>query len=134
MYRSDSRIEIDGEDINGSTSCVFILEEHIGAAPQSNILRGLKTGLSVLTIMALVNTVPTGEAVARDNAAPSAVIEKGVGQITYQVFAEALEDRMSDDEFSKAMAALENIWNTCPEDLPRDLSARHDQYLFGTKG
>lgn len=55
------------------------------------------------------------------------------GRVSYQVLTEVLGDKMSDDEFNKAMAALEDIWNSCPKDLPKDLSQKHDQYLFGEK-
>jgi hypothetical protein len=55
------------------------------------------------------------------------------GHVSYHVLTEVLEDKMSDDEFNKAMAALEDIWNSCPKDFPRDLSQKHDQYLFGVK-
>lgn len=53
--------------------------------------------------------------------------------VSYQVLANTREDKMSDDEFNKAMAALEDIWNSCPKDLPKDLSKKHDQYLFGER-
>lgn len=46
---------------------------------------------------------------------------------------EGLDDKMSDGEFNKAMAALEDIWSVCPADLPKDLSTKHDYYLFGEK-
>lgn len=55
------------------------------------------------------------------------------GHVSCQVLTEALEDKMSDDEFNKAMAALEDIWNSCPKDFSRDLFQKHDQYLFGVK-
>ncbi|MEK6591132.1 MAG: hypothetical protein AABZ11_10695 [Nitrospinota bacterium] len=62
------------------------------------------------------------------------VVEKGKGLKSYHVSAEALtDDRMSDDEFNKSMAALENIWSVCPTDLPKDLSKKHDHYLFGNR-
>lgn len=46
---------------------------------------------------------------------------------------EGLDDKMSDDEFNKAMAALKDIWNACSTNLPKDLSTKHDYYLFGKK-
>ncbi|MBF0554077.1 MAG: hypothetical protein HQK96_05890 [Nitrospirae bacterium] len=48
--------------------------------------------------------------------------------------AEAIDDRLDDNEFGKVMAALESIWRSCPEDLPADLSKEHDYYLIGTEG
>lgn len=39
------------------------------------------------------------------------------------------EERMTDEEFKKVMQALEEIWSVCPENLPEDLSTRHDYYL-----
>lgn len=134
MYRSDLRIEIDGEDVSCSFSSALTLEEHVGITPQWNILRGLKTGLSMVAIISLVNTVPTGDTQARIKAAPSALVEKGEGRISYGILAETVADRMSDDEFDKSMTALEDIWRACPEDLPKDLSLKHDYYLFGAKG
>jgi len=35
------------------------------------------------------------------------------------------DDKMSDDEFSRAMAALEVIWKVC-QDLPDNLAEKHD--------
>jgi hypothetical protein len=134
MNRSDLRIKIDGEDISSSASYAFMVEDYIGTVPQWNIVRGLKTGLSLLTIMTLVNTVPIGDAFAKTKSTPSAIIERGEDRTSYGILAEALDDRMTDDEFNKAMAALADIWRACPEDLPKDLSARHDHYLSGAKG
>jgi hypothetical protein len=134
MYRSDLRIEIDGEDVSSSASFELTFEEHVGITPQWNILRGLKTGLSMVAIVTLVNTVPIGDAQARIKAAPSALVEKGEGRISYGILAETIEDRMTDDEFNRAMAALEDIWRVCPKDLPKDFSLKHDYYLFGAKG
>ena len=62
---------------------------------------------------------------------PLIIVEKTENYILYQVLAEVLEDKMSEDEFNKAMTALENIWSACPADLPKDLSAKHDHYLGG---
>jgi len=62
------------------------------------------------------------------------VVEKGEGFKSYHVLAEALaDDKMTNDEFNKAMAALENIWSVCPADLPKDLSTKHNHYLFGER-
>jgi hypothetical protein len=134
MYRSDLRIEIDGEDVSSSASFASTFEEHIGISPQWDILCRLKTGLAMMAIVTLVNTVPIGDAQEKIKAAPSAIVEKGEGRISYEILAEPLEDRMTDDEFNKSMAALEDIWHACPKDLPKDLSLKHDYYLFGTRG
>lgn len=55
---------------------------------------------------------------------------------SYQVVStkDIARDRMSDDDFKKAMAALEDIWDVCPPDAPKDLSINHDRYLYGKKG
>jgi hypothetical protein len=77
----------------------------------------------MLAILTLTNTVPIEDAFAKTKAAPSETT------VSYKVLAEALEDKMTDDEFNKAMAALKDIWKICPEDFPKDLSTKHDQYL-----
>jgi hypothetical protein len=62
------------------------------------------------------------------------LIEKVEDFKSYHVLAKALaDDEMTNDEFNKAMAALENIWSVCPADLPKDLSAKHNHYLFGDR-
>lgn len=132
MYRSNFIIGIDGEDTINSASCAYLHKEQIGMVPQMYFLKGLKTGISMLTILTLANTIPVDDALAKIKAAPSAVIEKTEGPV-YQVLAEAIEDKMSDDEFNKAMAALKEIWSVCPADLPKDLSTTHDYYLFSEK-
>lgn len=133
MYRSNLIIGIDGEDTINSTSCDGLHKEQIGMVPQMYFLKGLKTGISMLTILTLANTIPVDDALAKTKAAPSAVIEKTEGPV-YQVLAEAIiEDKMSDDEFNKAMTALKEIWSACPADLPKDLSTKHDYYLFSEK-
>lgn len=133
MYRSNLIIGIDGEDTINSASCDYLHKEQIGTVPQMYFLKGLKTGISMLTILTLANTIPVDDALAKIKAAPSAVIEKTEGPV-YQVLAEAIiEDKMSDDEFNKAMTALKEIWSACPADLPKDLSTKHDYYLFSEK-
>lgn len=134
MYRSDLRIEIYGEDVSSSASFALTFDEHVGFLPQWNILRSLKTGLSIVAIATLVNTVPIGETQSKIKAAPSAIVEKAEARVSYGALAETIEDKMTDDEFNKAIAALEDIWHACPENLPSDLSAKHDNYLFGIKG
>lgn len=133
MYRSNLNIGIDGEDPINSASCEYMHMEQIDKVPQMYFLRGLRSGISMLTLIAMINTIPTEDVHATISAAPSAIVEKGDGLISYQVLVEALDDKMSDDEFNKAMAALNNIWSVCPADLPRDLSIKHDYYLFGEK-
>lgn len=73
------------------------------------------------------------DAPAKTKNLSSSIVEKTEGTVSYQFFAEALEDKMSDDEFNKAMAALKDIWSVCPEDLPKDLSTKHDYYMFRKK-
>ncbi len=124
MYRSNLIIGIDGEDTINSTSCESMHKEQDYILPQMYFGRGLKTGISsALAILTLANTVPIEDAFAKAKAAPSAI------NVSYQVLAEALEDKMTDEEFNKAMAALNDIWRVCPEDLPKDLSTKHDHYL-----
>ncbi len=122
-------IGIDGEDTINSASCEYMHKEQIGILPQMYFPRGLKTGISMLAILTLTNTVLIDDAFAKAKATPSAIIEKAEGTVSYQVFAESLEDKMTDDEFDKAMATLKEIWRLCPEDLPKDLSTKHDHYL-----
>ncbi len=129
MYRSNLMIGIDGEDTINSASCEYMHKEQIGILPQMYFPRGLKTGISMLAILTLTNTVLIDDAFAKAKATPSAIIEKAEGTVSYQVFAESLEDKMTDDEFDKAMATLKEIWRLCPEDLPKDLSTKHDHYL-----
>lgn len=131
MYRSNLTIVIHGEDTISSASCEYMHKEQIGPVPPMYFPRGLKTGVSMLVILSLANTVPVEDVVAKMQAAPSAIVEKTENYILYQVLAEVLEDKMSEDEFNKAMTALENIWSACPADLPKDLSAKHDHYLGG---
>lgn len=50
-----------------------------------------------------------------------------------KISAEMAEDKMSDDEFNKAMVALNDIWSACPADPPKDLSMNHDSYFFREK-
>ncbi|HHT9138874.1 MAG TPA: hypothetical protein ACFYEK_16725 [Candidatus Wunengus sp. YC60] len=80
-----------------------------------------------------LNKKPIEDALAKTKITPSVIQEKTEGQVSSQVSAEALDDTMSNDEFNKAMAALNNIWSVCPAGLPKDLSAKHDDYLFGEK-
>ena len=129
MYRSNLMIGIDGEDTINSASCEYMHKEQIGILPQMYFFRGLKTGISMLAILTLANTVLIDDALANTKATPSAIIEKAEGTVSYQVLAESLEDKMTDDEFNTAMAALKDIWRLCPEDLPKDLSTKHDHYL-----
>lgn len=129
MYRSNLMIGIDGEDTINSASCEDMHKEQIGILPQMYFPRGLKTGISMLAILTLTNTVLIDDAFAKAKATPSAIIEKAEGTVSYQAFAESLEDKMTDDEFDKAMATLKEIWRLCPEDLPEDLSTKHDHYL-----
>lgn len=129
MYRSNLMIGIDGEDTINSASCEYMHKEQISILPQMYFPRGLKTGISMLAILTLANTVLIDDAFAKTKATPSAMIEKAEGNVSYQVFAESLEDKMTDDEFNKAMAALKEIWRLCPEGLPTDLSTKHDHYL-----
>ena len=129
MYRSNLMIGIDGEDTINSASCEYMHKEQIGILPQMYFPRGLKTGISMLAILTLTNTVLIDDAFAKAKATPSAIIEKAEGTVSYQVLAESLEDKMTDDEFNTAMAALKDIWRLCPEDLPKDLSTKHDHYL-----
>jgi len=129
MYRSNLVIGIDREDTINSASCEYMHKEQIGVVPPMYFLRGLKTGISTLMILSIVNTIPVEDALEKTKAAPSAIVEKTEGPVLYQILSEALEDKMSDEEFNKAMAALENIWSVCPADLPEDLSAKHDHYL-----
>lgn len=133
MYRSNLNIGIDGEDPINSSSCEYMHTEQIGIVPQMYFLRGLRTGISMLTLIAMINTIPTEDVHAKISAAPSAIVEKGDGLISYQVLAGALDNKMSDDEFNKAMAALNNIWSVCPGGIPKDLSTKHDYYLFEEK-
>ncbi|MBF0466818.1 MAG: hypothetical protein HQK94_17255 [Nitrospirae bacterium] len=65
---------------------------------------------------------------------PSTIVEGGEHRVSCGVLAEAIDDRLDDNEFGKVMAALESIWRSCPEDLPADLSKEHDYYLIGTEG
>ncbi|OHE55421.1 MAG: hypothetical protein A2Z47_10525 [Thermodesulfovibrio sp. RBG_19FT_COMBO_42_12] len=129
MYRSNLMIGIDGEDTINSASCEYMHKEQIGRLPQMYFLHGLKTGISMLAILTLANTVRVEDALAKTTAAHSAIIEIAEGTVSYQFLAESLEDKMTDDEFNKAMAALNDIWRLCPEDLPKDLSTKHDHYL-----
>lgn len=50
-----------------------------------------------------------------------------------KILTEMAEDKISDDEFNKAMVALEDIWSACPADLPKDLSTNHDYHFFREK-
>ena len=133
MYRSNLNIGIDGEDPINSASCEYMYMEQIDKVPKMYFLPGLRTGISMLTLIAMINTIPTEDVHATISAAPSAIVEKGNGLISYQVLAGALDDKMSDDEFNKAMAALEDIWSVCPADIPKDLSTKHDYYFFREK-
>ncbi|MEO5356874.1 MAG: hypothetical protein H7844_06200 [Nitrospirae bacterium YQR-1] len=83
--------------------------------------------------MALLNIIQTGESLTKSKVAPSAIVETGENQASYGVLPETIEDRLNDDEFSKAMTALEAIWSACPDDLPEDISIKHDHYLSGVK-
>jgi len=133
MYRSNLIIGIDGEDIITSTSCEYMHTEQMGSVPQMYFLRELKIGISMLAVLTLANTVPVDDTIVKIKAAPSAIIKKTEGSVSYQILAETLEEKMSDDEFNKAMVALKAIWDVCPADLPKDLSTKHDYYLFSEK-
>jgi len=72
------------------------------------------------------------DAQTKTQTTPSAIVKKTKHPKPSQILAEMVDNKMSDDEFNKAMAALEDIWSVCPAGLPRDLSTKHD-YFFREK-
>jgi len=137
MYRSNPNIIIDDEDEIGSSSYETIDVDQIDVIPWMYFLRhGLRFGISVTALLALVNTVTVEEVQAKITGASSAIVEKKEVIAPYNILStkEPVEERMSDEEFSEAMAALEDIWEACPADAPTDLSIHHDSYLYGKKG
>ncbi len=74
-----------------------------------------------------------GDAQAKTKATHSAIVKKTKCPMPSKISSKMAEDKMSDDEFNKAMAALNNIWSVCPTGIPKDLSTKHDYYLFEEK-
>ncbi len=135
MERTDLSIIIDGEETRSSSSCAHMLGETNNTAFQFDMFRELReAGVSILAIMALAYTVPTDELIFKIKSTPSAIIEETQPETLNQIYSDAAGEKMSDDDFRKVMIALEEIWSACPDDLPGDLSTRHDQYLSGAKG
>ena len=73
------------------------------------------------------------DAQTKTQTTPSAIVKKTKRPKPSQSLTEIVENKMSDDEFNKAMAALGDIWNACPADLPKDLSTNHDYHFFREK-
>ncbi len=73
------------------------------------------------------------DAQTKTQTTPSAIVKKTKRPKPSQILTEIVENKMSDDEFNKAMAALEDIWSACPADLPKDLSTNHDYHFFREK-
>ena len=76
---------------------------------------------------------PIEDAQTKTQTTPSAIVKKTKRPKPSQSLTEIVENKMSDDEFNKAMAALGDIWNACPADLPKDLSTNHDYHFFREK-
>ncbi len=76
---------------------------------------------------------PIEVAQTKTQTTPFAIVKKTKSPMSSKILTEMAEDKMSDDEFNKAMAALEDIWSACPADLPEDLSTNHDYHFFREK-
>jgi hypothetical protein len=76
---------------------------------------------------------PIEAAQTKTKTTPFAIVKKTKCPKPSIILTEMAEDKMSDDEFNKAMTALEDIWSACPEDLPKDLSTNHDYHFFREK-
>lgn len=78
---------------------------------------------------------PIEDTQTKTQTTPFAIVKKTKSPIPMpsKILTEMEENKMSDDEFNKAMAALEDIWSACPADLPKDLSTNHDYHFFREK-